>query len=557
MKKRKIIFIKLVILFLGFSVTLFSCEPEILDVNISTENQTDSVLEDFQSQFNKKGFEKTIPYDYKVDWSNTTKQYSEELSVNFFEFDLIYNDVFNPHSTNKSNKRKYNIAYKLIVLENQEKTYAFYIAKFFQEKEGGIAIENLHPKLNNNFGYKGLTHLYDIEGELVFAKYITKDENDNSDIYIDRKLRQREENIAEKYIEVCDTVRTHHYIDWYYHQYDLEGNLVSVTYSHTTYAGYTDKKNCYTKWVPDNGDGGLYGTGVGCDEFGECISDIKEALIEEYISNSLTLTDEQSQWFNDWQNRQAKESIENYLKQYVGSTSEFENAIEFAIEAIEFLIINIQYNFEQYENWFSPFNAELETNPTVVNPDYITFDTPLTQQALPTFSTFLANFPKRGTSGNYSPMSTTDAYTLAGGSLLNSHINQNAQYNNACAIRASRGLLYSGIQIPVLKYNGLQRTQKGADSKNYILDAVSFNTYMIAKFGETSAKLEGADANDPVKVAALLNGKNGIYVIVNSNTTSASYSGHCDVIINGYCISGAYTAGIPGGIKSIRIWELN
>jgi hypothetical protein len=232
-------------------------------------------------------------------------------------------------------------------------------------------------------------------------------------------------------------------------------------------------------------------------------------------------------------------------------------AKNFAIEAIEFLRINAQYNFEQYENWFSTNYIELETNTTVVDPNDITFETPLTQQALPAFSTFLANFPKKGTSGNYTPLKTTDAYILVGGSLLNSHINQNSQYNNACAIRASRGLLYSGIQIPVLKYNGSQRTQKGADGKNYILDAVSFNTYMVAKFGETSAKLEGADANDPVKVAALLNGKNGIYVIVNSNTTTAGYSGHCDVIINGMCISGAYTGDVPGGIKSIRIWELN
>ena len=94
-------------------------------------------------------------------------------------------------------------------------------------------------------------------------------------------------------------------------------------------------------------------------------------------------------------------------------------------------------------------------------------------------------------------------------------------------------------------------------------DAVSFNTYMVAKFGEVevSAKLEGADANDPVKLAAFLNGKNGIYVIINNDGRSkssggAGYSGHCDVIINGMCISGANT-NPQGGVKSIRIWELN
>jgi len=54
----------------------------------------------------------------------------------------------------------------------------------------------------------------------------------------------------------------------------------------------------------------------------------------------------------------------------------------------------------------------------------------------------------------------------------------------------------------------------------------------------------------------LLDGKNGIYVIVNSNTTTAGYSGHCDIIINGECISNAYTTP-RGGVKSIRIWPLN
>ena len=285
------------------------------------------------------------------------------------------------------------------------------------------------------------------------------------------------------------------------------------------------------------------------------IADMRMAILRA-LGKGTSL--EISNWVSHQDNVAEISGVYYFLENSIEFTNNYtSNAIEFVRAAIQFLLTNQQYSFMEYKNWFSTGYQELETNPTVVNPDDITFDTPLTQQTLPTFSTFLTNFPKRGTSGNYRPMSTTDAYTLAGGSLLNSHINQNAQYNNACAIRASRGLLYSGIQIPVLKYNGSQRTQKGGDGKNYILDAVSFNTYMIAKFGETSGKLEGADANDPVKVAALLNGKNGIYVIVNSNTTTAGYSGHCDVIINGLCISGAFTANIPGGIKSIRIWELN
>jgi hypothetical protein len=120
--------------------------------------------------------------------------------------------------------------------------------------------------------------------------------------------------------------------------------------------------------------------------------------------------------------------------------------------------------------------------------------------------------------------------------------------------------LYAGIDIPVLRYGTSgQRTQKGSDNKNYILDAVSFDKFMKDKFGETPYKLEGADANTPQKVADLLRGKNGIYVIINNNpsaTTGAGYSGHVDLILDGTCIGGAYTTP-TGGVKSIRIWVLN
>lgn len=154
-------------------------------------------------------------------------------------------------------------------------------------------------------------------------------------------------------------------------------------------------------------------------------------------------------------------------------------------------------------------------------------------------------------------MPTTNVYHMVGGSLLNSHLNNPSAYSNACSIRGSRGLLYSGISIPVLNYPGVgQRTQKGGDNNNYILDAVSFDKYMRDKFGDATHELTGTDANDPVKVANLLNGKNGIYVIINSSHAQAGYSGHVDAIINGDCISNAYTTP-SGGVKSIRIWALN
>ena len=154
-------------------------------------------------------------------------------------------------------------------------------------------------------------------------------------------------------------------------------------------------------------------------------------------------------------------------------------------------------------------------------------------------------------------MPTSEVYELVGGSLLYSHQNNRESYNNACSLRGSRGLLYSGIDISVLNYKGHgQRTQKGKDNKNYILDAVSFNKYMTDKFDVATYELLGADANDPIQIANLLRGKNGIYVIINNYYELVRYTGHVDAIIDGNCISNAYTRP-SGGVKSIRIWELN
>lgn len=256
-------------------------------------------------------------------------------------------------------------------------------------------------------------------------------------------------------------------------------------------------------------------------------------------------------------NHELTKSIFYYLAENNSTNYDYTQAKAFAINAIQFIITNPQFNFKQYENWFGNNYPDLVPNNPVVNPDNITYETPIIQQSLPSFNDFLNYFPKKGTEGNYTEMSTSEVYYLVGGSLLTSHLNNPEGYSNACSIRGSRGLLYSGVDIPVLNYTGTnQRTQKGGDNKNYILDAVSFNKYMIDKFGEKPHKLEGAEANNPTEIAELLNGKNGIYVIINSSQNQAGYSGHVDAIINGQCIGGAYT-GVTGGVKSIRVWELN
>lgn len=243
-----------------------------------------------------------------------------------------------------------------------------------------------------------------------------------------------------------------------------------------------------------------------------------------------------------------------HAKQLLDYIHDGHGDVTFLNKAIEFLNKNPEVTPEQfYKIFLTVYDGPIETP---INPDNITFEEAIVPTALPSFQSFLAAYPKNGFPGAYNQMPANEVYELVGGTLKASYLS--GLFTNACTVRSSRGLLYSNpsIHIPVLTYLGQQRTQKGKDGKNYILDAISFNKFMIARFGDTPHKLEGNDANDINKVYNLLKGKNGIYVIVNESIGKAKYNGHADFLIDGIPIGSTLT-NPTGGVKSIRIWVLN
>ena len=274
----------------------------------------------------------------------------------------------------------------------------------------------------------------------------------------------------------------------------------------------------------------------------------------------MDLSPAQKAWFVAPANSSIFSNVYNYLYDQDYSWE----AVELMTWAIDFFMQNPNTTWAQFKNWFMG-TPEME-NIEEIDPNLIQYETPIVQQSLPSLTNWNTYFPKIvNQNGSWSAMESPQVYQLAGGTIYNSHLNDTSgAYQNACAIRGSRALLYSGINIPIIKIPGnppRQLTQKGGDNKNYILAATSFEKFMIDTFGDTPNKLTGADANDPQKVKNLLQGKNGIYVIINadprpSSQGGAGYSGHVDNIVNGICISGAYTKP-KGGVKSIRIWVLN
>jgi hypothetical protein len=59
----------------------------------------------------------------------------------------------------------------------------------------------------------------------------------------------------------------------------------------------------------------------------------------------------------------------------------------------------------------------------------------------------------------------------------------NANYINTCAVRISRALNYSGMEIPADAGKGI-RTFKGGDNKNYIISAIEMVDYLTKNYGK-------------------------------------------------------------------------
>lgn len=260
-----------------------------------------------------------------------------------------------------------------------------------------------------------------------------------------------------------------------------------------------------------------------------------------------------------WWNNVANNSKMQMLKTHLETNSFSDESENFTRWAIEYLRTHTNTTIAQFKNWFltpregndGDYDAAFWENPNLHFP----------QQNLPTMENFLFSFPKIQNGNVLTNMSSSQVYQLVGGSIYSNHQSTNpiirANYQNACSIRGSRALNYSGATIPVVRDNGVQKTEKGGDNENYILSAKAFNKYMNKTFGPPTFRLSFEDiGNDPLSVINFLNGKNGIYSIINKSPGQAGYSGHIDIIINGECLGGA-NANPNGGIDYIEIWELN
>lgn len=157
------------------------------------------------------------------------------------------------------------------------------------------------------------------------------------------------------------------------------------------------------------------------------------------------------------------------------------------------------------------------------------------KKILPGRNAFYDAFPKIGTGG----MPSKQVYELVGGHMWDAHKIGNPNYQNACAIRISRALNYSGKPIPIFKNKiGAQKSEKGKDNLNYILDASSLLAYMLQSYSD-NPPLHLVNKT-PGEYLKALKGKWGIYIMIPKNSSSFGASGHADFFSQTGCLSMYY-----------------
>lgn len=207
----------------------------------------------------------------------------------------------------------------------------------------------------------------------------------------------------------------------------------------------------------------------------------------------------------------------------------------------------------------TPGSVYPEFSPYISNndPDMQWWDdqtTSFPSQPKPSWSQLYANFPKKS---DGTEMCGEDVYNLVGGQVL---ANMPTSHN-ACAVRLSRALNYSGVVIP----NMPGQTYKGADNKYYFLGTPQLFNFLKKTFGNASLTLNQSQGGaNGQNFPALLSGHKGIYLMQPNYPAQFGAMGHASLYNLNSCIAhncdGSASNGCffnaKGGVNKIYIWEL-
>ena len=187
-----------------------------------------------------------------------------------------------------------------------------------------------------------------------------------------------------------------------------------------------------------------------------------------------------------------------------------------------------------------PANAWWDDNKSDPNTNY-------TPQAKPKWNDVYTNYPKDANGGD---MLINDVCKLIGGEIFSMYNKGNI--SNACALRVSRALNYSGINIPAIS----GQTKQGADGKNYFLLASQLKNWLVKTLGQPDIHKTAAEgAPNGTNFYNLLIGINnrGIYIMKPISESNFGASGHATLWAGLDCIG---QHNYFGAASDIYIWTL-
>ncbi|MGG9971433.1 T6SS effector amidase Tae4 family protein [Ferruginibacter sp. SUN002] len=179
-------------------------------------------------------------------------------------------------------------------------------------------------------------------------------------------------------------------------------------------------------------------------------------------------------------------------------------------------------------------------------------------QALPKWLDVFNNYPKDPITG--CDMPAPDVYKLVGGSLLTAYNSNPIKYANACALRVSRALNYSGVTIPFIS----GQTSKGADGKYYFISSAKLFNWMTKTFGPATISVSKSQGGtNGANFNSYLTGKKGIYMMQASWPSKFGALGHGTLYDGAHCIKSSDCShysdyfDAEGGVEKIVLWKLN
>ncbi|PIV93096.1 MAG: hypothetical protein COZ17_05415 [Flavobacteriaceae bacterium CG_4_10_14_3_um_filter_33_47] len=243
MKEQKLKnYLRVGILTLALSFLLTNCEKDD-NQTLLGENNSDS--EFIQNAFNQIDHNNLIPYDYTVDWSNSTKLYSNEFNKSYYEFPINYISSFNPIALNKLKQKGFYNKYKIIAIENDDNQLDFYAIKFYQKIDiSDKSIIDSDVSFTNTESFSGIIQLIDIGNNIVYTKKL-----DNGKVTEYSPIKQKKKSSSGTFARLdepdCVVYTTTYYVEYYNIYIDDYDNIL-YEYAGRQITGYGSETICST-----------------------------------------------------------------------------------------------------------------------------------------------------------------------------------------------------------------------------------------------------------------------------------------------------------------------